>query len=264
MSGLHGFWSIGGMVGALAAAICAHFAVPIAVQFAGVATVVIVIGLVCYRQWADPAVELSGSNLRPGFAWPSRQILLIGLVAFAAMFAEGASLDWSAVFLREVTSAAIGMAALAVFAVATMMAVGRFCGDFVVHRLGSVLTVRLAGLIATVGVIGLLTTSRTWVALIAFGAIGLGIAVVVPLAFAAAGRIGGVQPGQQIAAVATIGYGAGMASPALVGAITTASNIQVAFAVVGALTLLIVALASRLRTADLDPVASGSRLMPFE
>ena len=260
MSGLHGFWSIGGMFGALTAAACAHFTVPIAGQFAGVATVVIVVGMVCYPQWADPAVDPAGPTVRPAFAWPSKQILLIGIVAFSAFFAEGASLDWSAVFLREVTNSAVGTAALAVFAVVTMMTVGRFCGDYVVHRLGSVLTVRLAGLIATLGFIFLLTTSSTWAALIGFGAIGLGIAVVVPLAFAAAGRIGGAQPGQQIAAVATIGYGAGMASPALIGAIATASSIQVAFAGVGLLTLLIVVLASRLRTSDPHP--SGADRAP--
>jgi fucose permease len=264
MSGLHGFWSIGGMFGALAAAVCAHFTVPIAGQFAGVAAIAIVVGMVCYPQWADPVLDQSKPILRPGFAWPSKQILLIGLVTFAAIFAEGASLDWSAVFLREVTSAAVGIAALAVFAVMTTMAVGRFSGDYVVRRFGSVATVRLAGLIATVGVIFLLTTSTTWTVLIAFGAIGLGIAVVAPLAFAAAGRIGGAQPGQQIAAVATIGYGAGMASPAVIGAIAAASSIQAAFAVVGILTLLIVALASRLRTTDPDPMASGSRAVTFE
>jgi fucose permease len=163
------------------------------------------------------------------------------------VFAEVASSDWSAVFLRDVTGAAAGAAALGVVAVAGAMALGRLSGDAVVRRLGPVTTVRTGGIVAFAGVVLLLTSSPAWLAIVAFGLIGLGVSTAVPLAFAAAGRIGGAHPGHQIAAVATIGYGAGMATPFLVGVITQFSSIQIAFGVVGLLTLVIVALAPRLR-----------------
>jgi fucose permease len=128
------------------------------------------------------------------------------------------------------------------------MAIGRFGGDAAVQRFGPVRTVRTGGVVAVVGVVVLLASGWTWSAVLGFGLVGLGVSTVVPLAFAAAGRLGGDYPGQQIAAVATLGYGAGMATPALVGAVTELSSIQVAFALVGVLLVVVVALAPRLRT----------------
>ena len=70
--------------------------------------------------------------------------------------------------------------------------------------------------------------------------IALGVAVVVPLAFAAAGRAG-PRPAQQIAGVATIAYGAGMVAPATIGGIAQAASLPVSFLVVAALAALVTA-----------------------
>ncbi|HET8970371.1 MAG TPA: MFS transporter [Candidatus Nanopelagicales bacterium] len=244
MAGLHGFWSIGGVLGAGVAALAAHAGLAAQQQFAGVALVVVLLVAWCWRGWADPS---TAAEAPPAFTWPSGPVLLIGSVAFAAVFAEIASHDWSAVFLRDVTGASAGTAALGVVAVAGAMAFGRLTGDAVVRRFGVVATVRTGGFIAFAGVVLLLATTLPWAAIAGFGLIGLGLSTVVPLAFAAAGRIGGVHPGHQIAAVATIGYGAGMATPFLVGVIAQLSSLQVAFGVVGALVLVVVVLAPRLR-----------------
>jgi hypothetical protein len=247
MSGLHGLWSVGGVGGAAIAALCAHQGISPMRQFAGVGVVVAIVVALCWRRWEDPAAGRSTDHT-PGFAWPTRRVLVIGLIAFSAVFVEFSGTDWSAVFLRDVTSASPGTAALGVVAVASAMALGRLTGDFVVRRVGAVATVRTGGLVVIVGVAVLLTTSASWSGIVAFGLLGLGVSTAVPLTFAAAGRIGGDHPGQQIAAVATLGYGAGMASPFLIGLVTQLSSIQVAFGIVGLLALGIVALAPRLRT----------------
>ncbi|KIX77128.1 hypothetical protein SF23_13765, partial [Streptomyces sp. MBRL 10] len=66
-------------------------------------------------------------------------------------------------------------------------------------------------------------------ALAGFGLIGLGIAVVVPLAFAAAGR-SGPAPAQAIAGVATITYTSGLIAPSAIGAVADATSLVVSFA----------------------------------
>lgn len=246
MSRLHGLWSVGGFLGALVAAGFAHAGVAAWVQFVVVGTVAASASLACWPGWADP--YRGGGRGAPGFARPSRRVLVIGVVAFVAVFAEVASTDWSAVFLRDETGAAAGAAALGVVALSATMAMGRFGGDAAVQRFGSVRTVRTGGAVAVAGVVVLLAVGWTWSSVVGFGLIGLGVSTVVPLAFAAAGRLGGAYPGQQLAAVATLGYGAGLATPTLVGAVTELSSIRVAFAVVGASLLVVVALAPRLRT----------------
>ncbi len=83
-----------------------------------------------------------------------------------------------------------------------------------------------------------------------FALIGLGVSVVVPLAFAAAGRVG-TNPAQAIAGVATIAYGSGLAAPAMIGGIAQLSSLSVSFGVV---TLLCVAMATRASVLRTTPV----------
>ena len=82
-----------------------------------------------------------------------------------------------------------------------------------------------------------MVVSRTPAPAIAgFALIGVGIAVVVPLCFAAAGRRG-PNPSQAIAGVATVTYTSGLIAPAAIGGIAGASSLTVSFALVTVLTL---------------------------
>ncbi|EFL14010.1 integral membrane transporter [Streptomyces sp. C] len=133
----------------------------------------------------------------PRFARPPRAALLIGGVGFCAVFAEGASLDWSAVYLRDVLGSAAGPAAASTTAFALTMALARLAGDRVVDRFGAVRTVRAGGVLAVAGGLLVVGVREPAAAMAGFGLIGLGIAVVVPLAFAAAARSGPAPgPGQ--------------------------------------------------------------------
>jgi hypothetical protein len=78
-----------------------------------------------------------------------------------------------------------------------------------------------------------------WLAIAGFALIGLGVAVVVPLAFTAAGNAG-PHPGQQIAGVATIAYGAGLVAPASVGGIAEVSSLSISFVGVAVLSALVI------------------------
>ena len=64
-----------------------------------------------------------------------------------------------------------------------------------------------------------------------FGLLGIGIAVVVPLVFAAAARIG-PNPGRSIAGVAGIAYGSGLIAPGVIGGIAHLSSLTVSFVVI--------------------------------
>ncbi|NEA28659.1 MFS transporter, partial [Actinomadura bangladeshensis] len=63
------------------------------------------------------------------FALPTRAVAAIGAVGFCGTFAEGASADWSAVYLTEVTHAGPGLAAAAFTVFMSCMAVTRLAGD---------------------------------------------------------------------------------------------------------------------------------------
>jgi hypothetical protein len=94
----------------------------------------------------------------------------------------------------------------------------------------------------------LVALSRTPpLAALGFALIGLGVAVVVPLTFTAAGNAPGVHPGQAIAAVATLAYGAGLAAPGVIGGIANATSLSVSFAVVAGISSVVALGAPALR-----------------
>ena len=145
MSGLHGLWSAGGLIASGVGALAAHADVDPRLHFLGAAAVLCVIGALACRRLLDIRLPDDGA---PAFALPSRAVLLIGLVGFCAIFAEGGTADWCAVYLRTVTGAEPGLAAAAYTGFALAMTGGRLVGDRVVRRFGAVATVRVSGGIA--------------------------------------------------------------------------------------------------------------------
>lgn len=243
MSSLHGLWSVGVLVGSMAGAAAAHADLDARVHFAIAAVVLAAAAWVGGTRLINE--PLPGEKA-PAFVLPSRPVLLIGLVGFCAIFAEAASNDWGAVYLNQVTGTGPGTAATAVTAFALAMAGTRLMGDMVARRLGPVRTVRASGLLATAGAATVAVSRHPVPAIAGFLLIGLGVAVVVPLVFTAAGNVG-ANPGQSIAGVATISYGAGMAAPAAIGGIAQLTSLSVSFAVVTVLCLLMTLSAGLLR-----------------
>ncbi|MET7932925.1 MFS transporter [Streptomyces sp. NPDC005322] len=251
MSGLHGMWSVGALTGSAAGTVAAHADADARLHLGIAAAVLAVLGAVACH-WVLDLRGAPEERPPPRFTLPPRSALIIGAVGFCAVFAEGASLDWSAVYLRDVMGSSPGVAAACTTAFSCTMAGARLIGDAVVARFGAVRTVRTGGVLATLGGLLLVTASGPALAIAGFGLIGLGIAVVVPLAFAAAGR-SGPAPSQAIAGVATITYTSGLIAPAAMGSIADLTSLTVSFCLVTVLTLGLVAGAGVLRTAPKDP-----------
>ncbi len=247
MSGLHGMWSVGALIGSGIGTVAAHLEVSAQVHHAIAAAVLTLLGIAAchYVLNLQPTED---EVAPPPFALPPKSAWLIGAVGFCAVFAEGASLDWSAVYLRDVLSTSDGVAAAATTGFALTMAVARFAGDAVVDRWGAVRTVRVSGVIATLGGLLVVLAGHPLVAMAGFGLLGLGIAVVVPLAFAAAGRTG-PNASQAIAGVATVTYTSGLIAPSVIGGIAQASDLTMSFILVTVLATGIAVFSAVLRPA---------------
>ncbi|MGA8112756.1 MAG: MFS transporter [Actinocatenispora sp.] len=238
MSGLHGLWSVGGLLASGVGVAAAALDIDARIQFGVMAVLLGVLGVwACRTLPAEHAAQ--AGDAPPAFALPARPVLLIALVAFCAIFGEAAGSDWSAKYLTDVTDADPAIAAGAYTGFAMAMALGRLVGNAVVLRLGVVGSVRLAGVLAAAGA-GLIALARSPVlAILGFAVLGIGVAVVVPLAFTAAGAAT-PHPGHAIAGVATIAYGAGLAAPALIGWVAAATSLSASFVMVGLLALVVV------------------------
>jgi fucose permease len=136
--------------------------------------------------------------------------------------------------------AATGFAAFSL----TMM-VGRFTGDRLIDRFGRVRLLTAGSALTGAAITAALLLGDARAALLAFGLAGLGMSTVFPIAFSVAGTLGGAAPGQAIAAVATMAYGAGLAGPPLIGFLAAVTSLPVAMSVLVAAAAAIAAFAGR-------------------
>ncbi|MGA5502247.1 MFS transporter [Streptomyces umbrinus] len=259
MSGLHGMWSAGALVGSAAGTVAAHLGSDARLHHALAAVALTLIGIAAC-QWVLDLRPTEDEEPPPRFALPPKSALLIGAIGFCAVFAEGASLDWSAVYLRDVLDSSAGVAAASTTGFTLTMAIARFAGDAVVDRFGPVRTVRVSGALATLGALLVVVARNAPMAMAGFALLGLGIAVVVPLCFAAAGR-SGPNPSQAIAGVATITYTSGLIAPSAIGAVADATSLVTSFVLVTVLTLGLASFANVLRASGRT---AGGKVSPAD
>jgi MFS family permease len=230
MSGLHGLWCVGSLVAGGAGILAAHAGIDARLHLGLVAAVLLAVGVPAGRGLLHVRPS-PGAPAPRRFALPTRAVLAIGVVGFCATFAEGASADWTAVYLTEVADAGPGLAAAAYTVFMSCMAGTRLLGDRLVRRLGPARVVRCGGVVAVLGGALVVASRAPWPAIAGFALLGVGVATVVPLVFAAAGAAGAT-PGEGVAGVATITYLSGLTAPAITGWTAGALSYPAAFALI--------------------------------
>ncbi|GGE40893.1 MFS transporter [Actibacterium pelagium] len=246
MASFHGLWSLGTGVGAASG----FFAVQVAmapllhfVLFSLVITSMLWWVWIDWQRPTKPAVQDS-----PIFALPKGVLLLVGLFALCSAVIEGGAADWGALMLIETTAVSEAKAALgfAVFSVA--MVTMRLSGDRITARFGSVGVASVSGVVAAIGACLVVFGPNYTVALVGFGLMALGVAMIFPLAYSRAARDPDVPSGAAIASVATMGYGGLLVGPPVLGGIAELTSLQMSFGILIVLALLSSVLAGSLRT----------------
>src|SRR5713226_224824 len=237
MSSFHALFSLGGLVGAAGAALA---------MLAGLepTTHVVTIALLSLGAVAMASRDLESAlsarqGAIPAFVRPPAALMGLGLLTFAALLAEGAMGDWSAVYLRDSVGSTAAVAAMGFAAFSLAMAIGRFCGDWLTRRIGSVSVVRASSGLAALGLTGALVVAHPVAGVLGFGLMGFGIANLIPVLFSAAGRTPGIAAGTALAAVATTGYCGYLAGPPLIGLTAELTSLPIALGIVSACCALI-------------------------
>jgi MFS family permease len=252
MSSFHGFWSVGVLAGSAVSAAASRAGVDTRLQFALTAVVLATLGTAAARLMLHDT-SAADTAAPPAFALPTRPVILIGLVGLCAVFGEQGGTDWSALFIKREFHGSASVAALGVSAFAVTMAAVRLVGDRVIRRLGPVRTVRLSGACAASGAVVVVLAPALAVGLCGFALLGIGVAVVVPLVFAAAGRVG-PHPARSVAGVASVAYGSGLAAPGVIGGIASATSLKTSFVVVAGLVAIMALAAGVFRGGDERPL----------
>jgi MFS family permease len=229
-SSFHGAFSLGGLLGAGGAGLLLASGLGTASCLAIVAGLAfcLVLGAGCVRHLPE---QDRPDAAAPGFVWPNRALLGIGMLAFMAFMIEGAMADWSGLFLITVAGAtpAQGATGFAGFSVA--MAAGRLLGDQAVRALGGRTTLRLGAGLAVLGFALSLGAALPHAGAIGFALVGLGMSNVVPVLFSAASRARAGTPSIGVAMAATIGYIGMLAGPPLIGFVAEVLGLRAALGI---------------------------------
>ncbi|MGI9357409.1 MAG: MFS transporter [Rhizobiaceae bacterium] len=238
MSSFHAMFSLGAGLGAASGFFAATFGLSITTHFLFAGAVFAAITLpLAQINWASQTASRDAAP--PLFTLPNGPLLAVGLVAFCASLGEGAMADWSAIFLVSTASVSEAKAALGYTVFSVAMVIMRLMGDRVVHRIGTVNSARIAGLAAAVGSAIAIVFGTFPMILLGFALMGVGYAVVMPLAFTRAANDPDIAPGQAIASVSTLGYGGILLGPPLIGFAAEVTSIRTAFIILTALALFI-------------------------
>lgn len=242
MPWFHAAFSGGTVLGALVGALIVALRVPIFAHMAVVAVGVTVLTLAAtgpFLSAAGTSSEPDGgdgaSAVRGRSAWTEPRTLLIGLMVLAAAFTEGTANDWMAVAFVEGHGIdnALGVVALAVFL--TFMTAGRIFGTVLLDRYGRVTVLRLMFVLAIVGCL-LVVFAPTWLAFVGAAVWGVGASLGFPVGMSAAGDDPARAP-MRISVVSTIGYGAFLGGPVLLGFLGDHVGVLKALLVVGVVSL---------------------------
>jgi hypothetical protein len=241
MSSFHGVLSLGALGGALSSIVIAGAGIPPGVHLPALTGALLALAILAAPHLVH-AVPVHGT---PTLGRPSRHVLALGMLAFAALLCEGAVSDWSAVFLREEAGAGAVLSGVGYVAFAGAMAAGRLAGDRLAFAWGPRRLVVGAGACATIGAIAVLVP-RMPIALGGFALLGTGLSVVFPNALAGAARRSGEQPEVAIAAVSTFGYAGFLLGPPLIGALAEATGLRTSLLILPACAMVILLCARRL------------------
>ncbi|MBI1171761.1 MFS transporter [bacterium] len=251
MSSSHGFWSLGGFLGGALGGRAIEAFSPGA-QAIGV-SVLSLVAVLLARRFLVPDVPHAAPAAEPARAtlFPRVPVLyLLGAMALFSMVAEGAVLDWGALFLKQELGAGLAHAGLAFGFFSGAMAVMRFAGDGVRNRFGAVATLRISGLIGAVGLIEAALAPTDTMAIAGFAFSGLGVANMVPILFSAAGNHPGISAGAGIATVTMLGYCGILVAPSAIGFIAQVAGFRFTYAALAVLLVVVAALAGRAQAAD--------------
>ena len=243
LSSFHAAFSLGGLAGAALGAAVAGAGVDVRVHLAVTAVVCGVIGLASSRQFLPASADAAAAH-DPVFVRPPRRLWALGALAFACLLIEGASADWSGVYIKDELGTGPGVAALGFTAFSVTMTLGRIFGDRLVTRLGSTRLVRAGGTVAAVGFGLALAASTPAAALVGFACLGAGMSSVVPIVFRTAGQVPGIASGVALSAVSSVGYLGFVAGPPAIGGIAELIGLPNALFVLVVLAAAVGALAS--------------------
>lgn len=250
MSSLHGLYSVGGIIGPFVIIFLTTLQLQPWQSLVVIAALLILTVIIQLKHLLTPEREKEhahqmtsskGARTDGKGIWKNRTIWFLGTMCFIVFLAEGAMLDWSAIFLREYKAVSENLTGLGYAAFSIAMASMRLAGDRIITRVSSEKLVIYGSLTAACGLFLTVFTSWFLTVILGFILVGLGAANIVPILFSESGKVGKVSATASLAAISTMGYTGQLLGPALLGFIAEQTTLSVALIFTAVLLILVAA-----------------------
>ena len=229
MSAAHGFFSLGGFIGAgIGSIYISHFSNP-KIHMLGISVFVILTSLLLSKNYEEvKGLEMEKSKKNASFFKNIKPLFAISIIAFIILFNEGAVEHWSNLFLFEVVNVSQSEAGLGFIIFSLTMTIGRFLGDGFSQKMGSKKIILYATLVSLIAYFFIITSSL-YLSVLGFGILGFGLSVIVPEIYRIAGKNKEIETSLAISIVSGIGFVGFLVGPVLLGTISNFSNLVMSY-----------------------------------
>lgn len=228
MSGFHGFFSVGALVGSSVVTAMMSTGMTALVSTLMIVMTALVVTILSARHWQVQR-SLPQSQV---FARPRGQVIWLGIVCFVLFLTENSMLDWSGVFLHDIRGVDLAHAGWGYVVFNLAMMIARFAGERIITRFGKAPTVLVGGLLGGIGLLIATLVQNFDVSLFGYLLLGIGSANIVPVMFSLAGEQSQMPVSLAMAAVTTMANLGGLIGPAAIGLVASACSLTTAFVLV--------------------------------
>lgn len=230
MNRAHGFWSVGFFVTALFGAVIRQSGLTPALHLGGLALVVLVVTLVMlWNMTSAPRLTAHAQQEGHAIAFPNLGLAPLCLIGFAAFLVEGAGIDWSAIYMRNVFDSTPFTGGMGLTLFAFFMAAMRLSADPLVTRFGprnvAITLLALAGF----GALMVGAAPDQYIALAGFALMGLGCSAVYPLAVSAAAQRTDRPASVNVAALGQVSFVVFFLAPPILGYVAEYLGIRMSY-----------------------------------
>jgi MFS family permease len=225
----HGLWSTGGIAGVGFSTLMVGLKIGMAVHLLIIACAALLCAFIAHKHLIRNDRAPAGNKLQLGK--PDLYIVYLGLMVFLAAVCEGGMFDWSGIYFKEVVNVEIFTLGYLTFMI--FMAISRFASDQLIEKIGMPNTYIFSSLLVMTGISLAVIFPFFWSSLFGFCLVGFGAAAVIPMTYLLAGSSRKYSAGMAISIIATYAIMGMLVGPPLIGYISHALNLRVAFVAFG-------------------------------
>ncbi len=230
MNRSHAYWSFGFFGAGIIGAGFSQLGISPFLHFVATTFVITIVTALLFIKYVAAKPRRESPPQKKLFVWPSKSIFFLVVFSLSAMLVEGASIDWSVIFMRDIFNTVPLISGLSLALAAIAQGIVRYFADQFVDQYGPEKVSFYSLNSMVLGVALVVFSPNPFTALLGFLLLGGGSAVIFPLAMSAAARDSEKTPEENVASLAQFVFVVFLLAPPILGFIGEYFGLRWSFA----------------------------------